>query len=66
MDARISNGYKPVLRVEDIEIHGDRPIPDWTSAQSADTADSRHRRQSGRGPRLPRLTATAPVYSDSS
>ena len=35
-----SNGYKPVLRIEDVESHGgDGPLPAWTPGGAADAAE---------------------------
>lgn len=37
LEALRTAGYKPVLRIEDVELSGGGPLPVWTPAQSADT-----------------------------
>lgn len=39
LDALRSNGYKPVLRIEDVESHGGGPLPAWTPGGAADEAE---------------------------
>jgi hypothetical protein len=45
LDALRSNGYKPALRIEDVEVHGGGPVPGRAPAQPTDTTGETAQRQ---------------------